>query len=96
MEQIFWIVPKASPCFILKALLLQGICRDELFVRIWIPMSKQVKIVATENLGSNPLLPETEHLLFLTDNSNHLKKPVKSGKSQDSGTEFTTKLLLLD
>ena len=67
LEQIFWTVPKAGPCFILKALLLQGICRDKLPVRIWTLKSKQLKMTAeaVENLKSEPRFPETELFYFL-------------------------------
>ena len=66
LEQIFWTVPKVGPCFILKALMLQGICRDKLPVRIWTPIPKQLKTAAgaAENWESEPLFPETELLLF--------------------------------
>ena len=67
LEQIFWTVPKVGPCFILKALLLQGICRDKLPVRIWTLKSKQLKMTAeaAENLKSEPRFPETELFCFL-------------------------------
>jgi len=66
LEHFLWTVLKVGPRFIIKALLLQEICRNKLFVRIWTPMSKQWKTAAeaAENRESEPLFPETKLLFF--------------------------------